>query len=369
LLVRPTLGSRRLFPKLPAVPSLSLARTTASCVLVGLLISLLTLSPPAKAASSTACELSVSIRAELPKTQDGAIAPSDFDKNVAPLLALRQRHPNDLPVHVLYQDAVESHGIEGHLRKLTEEYQVLSMQHPDDPMYDYLYARSLIGRNTPSAIKQINELLAQHPDFAQGHGSLAAIYASAAFRDDEKGKLERERFLQLCPGSAVQTLPGPLPEPSPLLDQAEELLARNGDPDRVTAMAQQGIRDDEWRLQRIRPFDWYTVEFKRQSQRDLQIKYWEMWSIEVRGDRRAGRSDKVAALLASMEQRAEPLGRLSDPAYWDASTVLVRLYEEGNQADLAGQRLASMRKFLTEHPDIHHAAQLEELKKEVIKNK
>jgi hypothetical protein len=313
--------------------------------------------------------LSVSIRAELPKIPDGAIAPSDFDRNVAPLLALRQRHPNDLLVHELYQDSVESHGIEGHLRKLTEEYQVLSMQHPDDPMYDYLYARSLIGRNTPSAVRQINELLAKNPDFAQGHGSLAAIYASSAFRDDEKGKLERERFLQLCPGSTVQALPGPLPEISPLVDQAEGLLAHNGDPNRVIAMAQQGIRDDEWRLQRIRPFDWYTVEFKRQSQRDLQIKYWKMWSIEVRSDRRAGRSDKAAEFLATMEQRAESLGRLSDPAYWDALAVLARLYEEGNQTELAGQRLNSMQKFLSQHPDPHHATQFEELKKEIAKDK
>jgi hypothetical protein len=82
--------------------------------------------------------------------------PSDFDRNVAPLLALRQRHPHDLLVHELYQDAVQHYGIEGHLRKLTEEYQVLSMQRSDELMYDYLYARSLIGRNTASAIREIN---------------------------------------------------------------------------------------------------------------------------------------------------------------------------------------------------------------------
>ena len=52
-----------------------------------------------------------------------------------PLRAFRQRIPVICWVNELYQDAVQSHGIEGHLRKLTEEYQVLSMQHPDELMY------------------------------------------------------------------------------------------------------------------------------------------------------------------------------------------------------------------------------------------
>src|SRR6202040_2732604 len=115
---------------------------------------------------------------------------SDFDGNVAPLLQLRQRYPNDVLVHELYQDAVQRYGIEGHLRKLTEEYQVLSMQHSDELIYSYLYARSLIGRNTPSAIRQISDILSEHPDFASGHRSLAEIYASSAFRDDDKAKGE-----------------------------------------------------------------------------------------------------------------------------------------------------------------------------------
>ena len=37
------------------------------------------------------------------------------------------------------------------------------------------------------------------------------------------------------------------------------------------------------------------------------------------------------------------------------------LYEEGNQKDLATQKLSSMQDFLAAHPDPHRAAQLEEL--------
>ena len=82
-------------------------------------------------------------------------------------------------------------------------------------MYDYLYARSLIGRNTTSAIRQINEILAEHPDFASGHRSLAEIILPLLSATTERERAERERFLQLCPGSALQQLPEPTARPEP----------------------------------------------------------------------------------------------------------------------------------------------------------
>jgi hypothetical protein len=334
-------------------------------ILSSLILLVLLASGAAQGEAPAACELSMEIRAELAKVTEVKADSSDFDKHVAPLLALRQRYPDDLLVHELYQDAVQRFGIEGHLRKLTEEYQVLSMQHAGELMYGYLYARSLIGRNTPSAIRQINELLAEHPDFAPGHGSLAEIYASAAFEDHEKEKAERERFLRLCPGSVLQQRPGELPDPSPLVDQAERLLAGKDNPDRIAAMAEQGIRDDEWRLQRIRPFDWYSVGYKVQSQRELQAKYWKLWSIEVRCARRSGRPERAEGLLAMMDQRVGPLERHSDPVYWDALAILVQLYEEGSQKDLAARKLDSMQQFLAQHPDPQRTGQLEELRKQI----
>ena len=44
----------------------------------------------------------------------------------------------------------------------------------------------------------------------------------------------------------MQPRPAALPEPSPLIDQAESLLAQNADPKRIAAIAGQGVRDDEW---------------------------------------------------------------------------------------------------------------------------
>ncbi len=309
------------------------------------------------------CGPSPEIRAQLEKTRVIVSGPSDIDRALTPLAALREHYPGNLWVNQRYQDAVQQYGIEGHLRKLTEEYQVLSMQHPDEVMYSYLYARSLMGRNTSAAAREMTEIVADHPDFASAHGSLAEIYSSAIFRDVAKEKAERERFLRLCPGSQVQLRPAGLPDPSPLVDEGERQLAQHGDPDRIAAMAEQGVRDDEWRLQRIRPFDWYSVDYKRQAQRELQAKYWRLWSIGVRCQRRAGRPEKARELLAVMDQRAALLHSATDPVYWDALTTLVRLYEEGNQKDLATRKLESLQAFLSAHPDPRRSVQLEDLLK------
>jgi hypothetical protein len=314
------------------------------------------------------CAPSPEIRSQLESITVVVRSPSDFDQALAPLGALRQHYPNDLWVNERYQDAVQQYGIEGHLRKLTEDYQVLSMQHPDDAMYTYLYSRSLMGRNTQAAAQQMIEIVTDHPDFAPAHGSLAEIYASAVFHDESKEKAERERFLALCLDSSLQRSelqprPTGLPDSSPLVDQAESLLTQNADPERIAAIAEQGIRDDEWRLQRIRPFDWYTVDYKRRAQHEIQAKYWRLWSIEVRCYRRAGRQDKAEELLKLMDQRATSLHSGSEPVFWDALATLTRLYEEGNQKDRATQRLKSMQEFLAAHPDPRRSAQLEDLQK------
>ena len=342
---------------------LSAIRSVFRCSPIQAGLALLLLTPAW--AQREACGPSTEIRSQLDQVKVVVSGPSEFDRGLAPLLALRRQHSSDLWVNLRYQDAVQQYGIEGHLRKLTEEYQVLSMQHPDEVTYSYLYARSLMGRNTSSAIQQMAEIVASHPDFAPAHGSLAEIYSSTAFHDESREKAEKDRLLALCPGYSLQQRPAALPDPSPLVDQAERLLAQHADPDRITALALQGIRADECRLQRIRPFDWYSVEFKRQAQRELQAKYWRVWSLQVRSERLAGRPQKAAELLAVMDQRTASPRASSAPLYWDALTMLVHLYREGSQKDLANRKLNLMQDFLAAHPDPQHAAQLEELRKSV----
>jgi pentatricopeptide repeat protein len=253
------------------------------------------------------CEPTAGVQAELQAAANVAVSDAmDFDRNIAPLSGLRARHPDDLFVHERYQDGVARHGIEGHVRAMVQEYQDRATQAPDDLVSRYLFARALIGRNTQAVIQALTQIVAEHPDFAPAHRALAAIYDTQMFHDEQKARAARERLQMLChdSGSATATpWPVTLPPLSPLIDEAERLFAEDGKPDRVAAMALQGIKQDEWRLQRMRPFDWYTEDEKRQAQRELTATYWRLWTLQVRCYQKAGRLDEANQLLAQMERR------------------------------------------------------------------
>ena len=331
---------------------------------VGLLL-LCWISPKATAETDArSCGPRPEILAELEKAAAIPILnQSAFDQNIAAFQSLRERHPNDLFVHESYQDAVQRFGVEGHLRVLTEEYQALAAEHSGELKYRYLYARSLIGRGTYPAIQEMNEILDANPEFAPARRMLAGIYSTEVFRDEPKEKIEREKFFSLCSESVLAPYPSPAPDASPLIDQAERLLGEGGDPDRIAELAQQGLKDDEWRLQRIRPFDWYRADYKIQNQRRLQAEYWRVWSLQVRCYGRAGKPAKAAELLATMDQRAAQIRMLPGNAYWDALELLAELYAEGNQREQAEEKIDAMRKIVADHPDPARALQIAKLEK------
>jgi hypothetical protein len=315
-----------------------------------------------------ACEPTPEIQAEFQKAAALAAAVSDpfgaLDK-AAPFLAVRDRHPGDLFAHERYQDAIVEYGIEGHLRLLGKQYEDLDFKHPGDPMYHYLYLRTLAGRTTFGAIQGLNDLLASYPDFAPAHRTLAEIYATETFRDAAKEKLERERYLAACPGGEFTHWPPSIPDPSPLIEQAERLFAEDADLDRVIAMTIQGLKEFEWRSQRIRAFDWFSLDYKRTDAAELRGHYWRAWTIQVRAHRKAGRTEQAEQLLRAMDRRASLLPRSPGAEYWSALQTLARLYAEANQRERASEKLGAMRKYLDEHPDSARAAELDEIRKTI----
>lgn len=278
------------------------------------------------------------------------------------LAALREKYAGDLFVNEAYQDAVRKHGIEGYLQGMTDEYQGLDSRHPGELIYHYLFLRSLIGRNTPAAIQGLTQILAENPNFAPASRALTQIYALDAFRDAEKEKRELERLHSLCPGWD----PGPhldtLPARSTLLDQAERAVAESGDPDKIISMTQESLSQDEWRLQRIRPFDWYSVDYKRQAYREIRQQYWKAWTLQVRCYRKAGRTEDAAGILDQMERGALSMRKESPLLYWDSLGTLARLYIEGKQIDKAKEKIDLMQHLLVEHPDPERSAALERLR-------
>ena len=318
----------------------------------------------AAATEPTVCDPRPDVRAEIERAMAVPVAdPRAFDQNVSPFQRLRERFPDDLFVHESYQDAVQRYGVEGHLRVLTDQYQTLASEHSGDLMYRYLYARSLLGRGTHSAIQEMAEILALSPGFAPAHRMLAGIYSTPAFREPEREEAERKNFLQTCPGSAPLKFSVALPDRSPRIDRAERWLKEGGDPEGIADLAEQGLKDDEWRLQRIRPFDWYSVAFKIESQRELQAEYWRVWSLQVRCYRKAGQAEKAAQLLAAMEQRAVQFRAQEGNIPWLPLTLLVRLCAERNQGEAAERYLEALRKLVGAHPDPDRLRQIDELSK------
>jgi hypothetical protein len=282
-----------------------------------------------------------------------------------PYQAVRDRYPEDLFAHERYQDAIHEYGIEGHLQLLAKQYTQLEAAHSGDTMYHYLRLRATVGRNTAAAIRDLNELLQAHPDFAPAHQTLAEIYGTDAFRQPERERSEKEKYLAACPGGTFTKRPPSVPELSPLLGQAERLLAEGGEPDRVIQMTYQGLRELNWRTQRIRCFDWYGRDYKIQDARELRLKYWQAWPIQVRAFRKAGNSREANQVLATMEARLEQLRDPPGSGYWDAEDVLAQLYAEGGQTERAAGKIDELRRVLAETADAeqrtHRAARIEQL--------
>ena len=291
--------------------------------------------------------------------------PADFEANVAPFRAIRQRHAQDLFAHERYQDAVRQHGIEGHLRTLVGDYQALQAENSGDWKYEYLLNRALVGRNTKAVMLAVEALSQRHPEFAPGHRLLAEIYSTEAFRDMEKKQVELHRLRELCPDATITEHLDAAPDASPLVDEAGRLVESDGNPEQAIKLAEQGIRADEWRLQRIRPFDWYSVAFKRQQQIELQKEYWRAWETDVRCYRKTQQSEKADGLLKAMEERATFLNIEADSVRWQALVTLARLYEEGKQPARATQKLQAMREILAKNPDVARMTQVEEIQQKL----
>jgi hypothetical protein len=309
------------------------------------------------------CEPSLEIQQEIANALSATPEKGTFEELTAPFRALRERFPNELFAHLRYQDAVNERGIEGHLKALTEEYVALRDAHPGDLLYRYLQGRALEGRSTKQAIAAMEEVLASDANFAPAHRTLAEIYGSVAFRDRQKERAERGRFEQLCLGSSIAHRPAPPPERSKLWSEAEALLKQAQSDERVPELVYRALEQDEWRLQRIRPYDWYTPSYKRELTQEVQNEYWNGWRMLVQHFWKTNQTEKADQLLAEMQHRLAHLqNAAASEVYWTGATTLVGLYAQAKQPAKVRETLAMMRTSLKAKPDTKRAAQLGRLK-------
>ena len=331
--------------------------------LIGIIAPALLAASEALSAPQKLCEPSPQIQQEIARASSATPAKGSFEELTAPFKALRERFPNDLFAHVRYQDAVNEHGIEGHLKGLTEEYLALRDAHRGELLYQYLLGRTLEGRNTRQAIAAMEEVLATDANFAPARRTLAEIYGSKAFQDRQREAAERAKLEQLCPRTAIAARPAPPPAKSELWSRAEALLKQPRSDERVPELVYQALAQDEWRLQRIRPYDWYTPSYKKEQGQALQIEYWNGWRMLVQHCWKTDQTAKADELLSEMQGRLTRLEK--DPTsevYWTGATTLVALYAQGKQPAKARETLARMQASLKAKPDAKRAADLARLK-------
>jgi hypothetical protein len=309
------------------------------------------------------CEPCAEVRQELEKASWPTVAENaTVEQTIGALRSLRERFPDDVFVHLRYQDAINEVGVEGHLEEMFEEYLALTTKHPDDVFYLYLYGRTLEGRMTPQAVSTMEEVLKLDPAFAPAHRTLAEIYGSTRFGDRQKEKAERAKFAEACPGGSIPPQPPPLPQPGDL-SRARQLLGQDDAEDRVAEVVYQAMQQDQWRLQRIRPFDWYTAEWKKQVALEAELTQWKGWSLLVRHYGAIHQDLKLQPLLVDMQDRFRRIhGDRNPHLFWTAATELVALYAQANQPDTVRETLKQMERFLLANPDGKRFAQLAKLK-------
>src|SRR5262249_40802687 len=79
------------------------------------------------------------------------------------------------------------------------EYQTKLDAHPDEALFEYLYALALTGSDTPQAIRLIDQALSNDADFPSAYEALLTIYASPNFRDRAKLTSNLRAYTARCP--------------------------------------------------------------------------------------------------------------------------------------------------------------------------
>jgi hypothetical protein len=124
--------------------------------------------------------------------------PQFREQKMARIQALLRQYPGDLFIERTYTD-FQSWTPERD--QVIEHYKGLAEKNPDDARWLYLYGLTLVGRQSPEAIKLLGSAMVKDPKFAWPHLKLAAIYTAPNFLNKEKSVAEVKSFLNLCPAS------------------------------------------------------------------------------------------------------------------------------------------------------------------------
>jgi hypothetical protein len=111
--------------------------------------------------------------------------------------ALLRLYPDDAFVQRAYVSLMKSIDMD----KVIAEYKALHEQNPSNAQLAYLYGLTLVGRQTPEAIKLFKAALERDHTFAPPHLELATNYDSKVFSDKAQSMQHLRAYLDACPAS------------------------------------------------------------------------------------------------------------------------------------------------------------------------
>jgi hypothetical protein len=153
------------------------------------------------AQSASVCGPAPAVKAALDQLPEHTPALRDWQfhqQRVAALQALQLQYPGDVFVHRAYINSMYG---TSEWDKVIAEYKAIYERNPDNSHSAYLYGLTLVGRQSPEAIKLFSAALQQDPKLLLAHLALVNIYNSSAFLNKEQTAAHLRAFLDACPAS------------------------------------------------------------------------------------------------------------------------------------------------------------------------
>lgn len=157
------------------------------------------------AQSASTCAPSPDVRSaldQLPGYQ--AANQSEYGYNQARRSAIRNlmgRYPGNVFVERAYISSMSNGNTPADRLRVIAQYKALHEQHPYDGYIAYLYGTTLLGRDTPQAIKLFTAALEEAPNFPWPHLQFVSIYSAPNFLDKAKAIAHAKAFLSACPSA------------------------------------------------------------------------------------------------------------------------------------------------------------------------
>ena len=229
------------------------------------------------------------------------------EQHLAALQRLLRQYPDDVFVQQAYIASISSTAEKD---RVIAEYKSRHEQNPDSAPLDYLYGLTLVGRQSPEAIKLFNAALEKDPTFALPHLELVTIYRSHVFLNQPQSTLHLKSFLDACPASL----------------EGYEALAR--------------VDDKEF----LRP---YAAKLRAlvesRSDPDAAGAYQTLWSLEFKAHP-ASEYDTLRRQVSQDLARLRQLKLEDKPLWYQALEAGYKLVNDKKQADWADDQ------YLTRFP-------------------